>query len=80
MGGRLAPHTLNPHKKRASRNPTCKTESAIIMIMEYEETLTIRLSKKQLMMLELWAKQHKVSISYSIRFAINQMMGVNDES
>jgi hypothetical protein len=48
--------------------------------MDYEETITIRLSKKQVKMLELWAKQHKVSISYSIRFAINQMMGVNDES
>ena len=48
--------------------------------MEYEETITIRLSRKQALMLELWAKQHKVSISYAIRFAINQMMGVNDES
>jgi len=48
--------------------------------MEYEETITIRLSRKQVKMLELWAKQHKVSISYSIRFAINRMMGVNDES
>jgi hypothetical protein len=50
------------------------------MVMEYEETITIRLSKQQALMLELWAKQHKVSISYSIRFAINQMMGVNNES
>ena len=43
---------------------------------ELEETITIRLSRDQVRVIELWAKQHKVTVSFCIRFAIEQMTGV----
>lgn len=43
---------------------------------DYEETVTIRLSKLQVVAIEQYAKMHNVSVSYVVRFAIEQMTGV----
>ena len=43
---------------------------------DYQETITIRLSRGQVIAIEQYAKQHNVNVSFCIRLAIEQMTGV----
>lgn len=43
---------------------------------DYQETITIRLSRDQVIAIEQYAKQHNVNVSFCIRLAIEQMTGV----